>query len=66
MSLQFALKSPNPAQKPHLTEAVKKKRLTFAKRYTNYDNRDAAKVLVADESSMKQLPVRKSRVSRAG
>ena len=37
LSLEFGLKSRKPAGKPHLTQAMRKKRLKFAKRHDSWD-----------------------------
>ena len=37
LSLEFGLKSRKPARKPRLTEAMKKKRLDFAKRHADWN-----------------------------
>ena len=59
LSVDFGLKSYRPAQKPRLTEAMKKKRLEFAKRHLDWDTKMWKNVLFSDESSMKQFSVRK-------
>ena len=64
LSVDFGLKSYRPAQKPRLTEAMKKKRLEFAKRHLDWDTKMWKNVLFSNESSMKQFSVRKYRVWR--
>ena len=61
---EFGLKSHKPAQKPRLTEGMKKKRLSFAKAHAHWTVDMWKKVLFSDESSMKQFCVRKYRVWR--
>ena len=64
LSLEFGLKSCKPARKPRLTEAMKKKRLDFAKRHADWNTEMWKRVLFSDESSVSQFSVRKYRVWR--
>ena len=64
LSLKFELKSCKPARKPRLTEALRKKRLDFAKRHADWNTGIWKRVLFSDESSASQFSVRKNRVWR--
>lgn len=60
----FGLASYKPAQKPRLTNNMKKKRLAFAKKYESWGEEEWGKVLFSDESSVQQFVVRKRHVRR--
>ena len=64
LSLEFGLKSRKLARKPRLTEAMKKKRLDFAKRHADWNTEIWKRVHFSDESSLSQFSVRKYRVRR--
>ena len=64
LSLDFDLKSRKPARKPRLTQAMKKKRLDFAKRHASWDIEMWRKVLFSDESTVQQFSYGRYRVWR--
>ena len=59
LSLNFGLKSYRPAQKPRLTEAMKKRRLEFAKKHLDLNTKMWKKVLFSGGSSIKQFSAQK-------
>ena len=59
LSLEFGLKSCKLARNPRLTEAMKKKRLNFAKRHADWNTEIWKRVLLSDKSSVSQFSFRK-------
>ena len=62
LSMDFGLKSYIPAEKSRLIEAMKKKRLEFAKKYLGWDTEVWKNVLFSDKPSIKQFSARKYQV----
>ena len=56
---EFRLKSHKPARKLRLTEAMNKKRLSFAEAHAYWTVDMGKKALLSDDSSIKQFSVRK-------
>lgn len=65
LRIDFGLKSHKPAAKPRLTDAMKQKRLNFARRYRNWTVAEWSKVLYSDESCIVQSNPRKRHVRRS-
>ena len=65
-TLQKTLKMPSrtAAQKPLLTEKMKKKRLQFAKNYRHFTQEDWSKVMYSDESTFRCIRVTRNKVRR--
>ena len=64
LSMDFGLKSYIPAEKSRLIEAMKKKRLEFAKKHLGWDTEMWKNVLFSDKPSIKQFSARKYQVWR--
>ena len=61
----FGLKAHKPARKPRLTQAMKNKRLAFAKKHATWTKQQRSKVLFSDESTVQlQFTTRKRYVRR--
>ena len=54
----FGLKAHKPARKPRLTQAMKNKRLAFAKKYAAWTKQQWSKVSFSDESTVQQFTTR--------
>ena len=63
-TIQRRLSLLKSCQRPRLTEAMKEKRLDFAKRHADWNTEMWKRVLFSDESSVSQFSVRKYRVWR--
>ena len=64
LSKKLSLKSYNPAAKPCLISAIKKKRLSFANKCLHWNVKKWETVLFFDESLVKQFAVQKRHVQR--
>jgi len=62
LSREIGLKSYKPAIKPHLTPAIKAKRLAFAKKHQDWTIAQLGKVMFSDEFTLQQFVVRKRHV----
>ena len=60
----FGLKAHKPARKPRLTQAMKVKRLAFAKKHVQWTIQQWHQVLFTDESSVQQFTTRNRYVRR--
>ena len=60
----FGLKAYKPARKPRLTQAMKNKRLAFAKKHATRTKQQWSKVLFSDESTVQQLTTRRRYIRR--
>jgi len=61
---EFGLKSRKPARKPRLTQAMKLKRLQFAKKYKDWTSQQWSRVLFSDETTVQQFASRKRTARR--
>ena len=64
LTKDFGLKTFKPAKKPHLTPAMKLKRLNFAKKHINWSREQWSRVIFSDESCIQQFGSRKHSVWR--
>ena len=60
----FGLKAHKPAHKLRLPEAMKNKRLAFAKKHATWTKQQWSKILFSDESTVKQFTTRKRYIRR--
>ena len=60
----FGLKAYKPARKPCLTQAMKNKRLAFAKKHAHWTKQQWSKVLFSDKSTVQQFTIRRRHVRR--
>ena len=60
----FGLKVHKPARKPRLTQAMKNKRLAFAKKLATCTKQQWSEVLFSDESTVQKFTTRKRYVGR--
>jgi hypothetical protein len=65
LQITLNLLSRSAAQKPLLTDRMKKKRLAFCRKYKNWTAADWGKVMYSDESTFRCIRSIKSRVRRA-
>jgi transposase len=65
LQITLNLPSRSAAQKPLLMDRMKKKRLAFCRKYTNWTAADWGKVMYSDESTFRCIRSIKSRVRRA-
>jgi hypothetical protein len=64
LQITLNLSSRSAAQKPLLTDRMKRKRLPFCRKYNNWTAADWGKIMYSDESTFRCIQSIKSRVGR--